>query len=93
MLVVTLWFALSFSLVDGQGFVLGFKNADLSSVFALQYGRSSSTLVLNASSANVTGTWVDFESQTLFAATRTSEGSGNILRVSYTSSSSRAIYW
>jgi hypothetical protein len=92
-MIITIFVFAWFVGVEGQGNVLGQKNGDYSSVYALQYGTSVPVLVLNASEANVTGSWVDFESQILFCSTRTAGGSGNILRVSYSSSSARAIFW
>ncbi len=79
------------------GFLLGMLPGDRESVVrALGYGgRASSapSVVLDAGDSNVTGSWVDFESQTLFVSTRNGDGVGNILRVGYDPAASRAIYW
>ncbi len=82
---------------ESGGFLLGSYVGDsAATVRALGYGArvtQSAAVVLDTTTANVTGAWVDFESQTLFVSTRTAEGSGTILRAGYGVPSARAIYW
>jgi hypothetical protein len=96
-----MWLLLALACVSAAqeegGFLLGAYPEDGASVVrALGYETRvtpSAEVVLNASSANVTGAWVDSDSQTLFVSTRNAEGGGNILRVGYGWPSVRAIYW
>ena len=82
---------------DSGGFLLGSYLGDsAATVRALGYGSRvtpSAEVVLDTTTANVTGAWVDFESQTLFVSTRAADGSGMILRAGYGTPSARAIYW
>ena len=84
--------------VSAHGFVMGPGSpSEMNSTIRIQTYNSSASVeearILFETHDRITGTWMDFESQTLFVATRAESGCGRIGRTSVPDGSSRGIYW